>query len=105
MNLNVSILPEAIYVNCDTTFYKDSSIQCFNLKVEERRRLPSPFYFSGKRRLGWTIQPNVYMKFHFKHWSMKGQVVRKFGWHRLESVGNGRSEVGFQVAEGEQEES
>ena len=45
------------------------------------------------------------MKFHFKHWSIEGQVVRKLGWHRLESVGDRRSEVGFQVAEGEQEES
>jgi hypothetical protein len=45
MNLNIGILPETIYVNCDTTFYKDSSTHCFNLRVEERRRLPSPLLF------------------------------------------------------------
>jgi hypothetical protein len=48
MNLNAGILPETIYVNRDTTFYKDSRTHCFNLKVEERRRLPSHFIFLEK---------------------------------------------------------
>lgn len=32
MNLNESILPNRIYVDADTMFYKDLSIHCFNLR-------------------------------------------------------------------------
>jgi hypothetical protein len=32
MHLNASILPNKIYVDADTTFYKDFSIHCFNLR-------------------------------------------------------------------------
>ena len=42
MNLNESILPEVIYVDSDKKhFIKISDYTVFNLRVEERRRLPS----------------------------------------------------------------
>ncbi len=34
------------------TFYKDFSIHCFSLKMEERRRLPSHFLF---RTVFWAV--------------------------------------------------
>jgi hypothetical protein len=83
MNLNVSILPEAIYVNCDTTFYKDSSTHCFNLKGGRKEKASITTLFFWKRRLGWTIQPNVYMKFHFKHWSIEGQACSQIWLARI----------------------
>ena len=45
MNLNESILSEVIYVGSDTNILKFSVHTVFNLRVEERRRLPSQFSF------------------------------------------------------------
>jgi len=43
-NLNKGILQCWIYVDADTTFYKDFSIHYFSLKMEEEKASITPFF-------------------------------------------------------------